>query len=312
MRPKSIVTFERVVLAMIGLMLLSTLLMLSLFEAIARMSGTSTGLLLAIPLLMILIYGVLVWFVARQAAVVAKWIYVVITGLSLLWGLVTIGTLTAYPAHLAILNLLQYGLMGFSLFLLFQADANAWFAQGGSAGSHGGGQGGWQAPPPVGGAWQPPAPAPQTGGWPQPQPPAQPQVPQSGGWPQPQQPPPPQSAWPQQQAAPQQPQQSGSWPSQPSQQPAPQAGGWPPQPSSPPAPQPAGWPPQPSAQPAEPAPAEPPAVEAPPSPPEPASPPATEAAPAYRECPFCAEEIRAQAIKCKHCGSEVEPLVPRD
>lgn len=27
-----------------------------------------------------------------------------------------------------------------------------------------------------------------------------------------------------------------------------------------------------------------------------------------RECPFCAELIKAQAIKCKHCGSEVEPV----
>lgn len=28
-----------------------------------------------------------------------------------------------------------------------------------------------------------------------------------------------------------------------------------------------------------------------------------------RRCPFCAEDIRAAAIKCKHCGSTVEPVV---
>ena len=29
--------------------------------------------------------------------------------------------------------------------------------------------------------------------------------------------------------------------------------------------------------------------------------------PGSRACPFCAEQIRAEAIKCKHCGSKVEP-----
>jgi len=27
-----------------------------------------------------------------------------------------------------------------------------------------------------------------------------------------------------------------------------------------------------------------------------------------RECPFCAELIKAKAIKCKHCGSKVEAI----
>ncbi len=29
-----------------------------------------------------------------------------------------------------------------------------------------------------------------------------------------------------------------------------------------------------------------------------------------RECPFCKEEIKADAIKCKHCGSSVSPEAP--
>ena len=32
----------------------------------------------------------------------------------------------------------------------------------------------------------------------------------------------------------------------------------------------------------------------------------------YRKCPFCAEEIRSEAIKCKHCGSEIAPLTPAE
>ncbi|AOJ73234.1 MULTISPECIES: zinc ribbon domain-containing protein [Burkholderia] len=27
----------------------------------------------------------------------------------------------------------------------------------------------------------------------------------------------------------------------------------------------------------------------------------------YRKCPFCAEPVRVEAIKCKHCGSALEP-----
>lgn len=28
----------------------------------------------------------------------------------------------------------------------------------------------------------------------------------------------------------------------------------------------------------------------------------------FRRCPYCAEEVRAEAIKCKHCQSELMPI----
>ncbi|CAJ6396933.1 phage-like membrane protein [Burkholderia pseudomallei] len=30
----------------------------------------------------------------------------------------------------------------------------------------------------------------------------------------------------------------------------------------------------------------------------------------YRKCPFCAESVRMEAIKCKHCGSQLKPTEP--
>jgi hypothetical protein len=34
-----------------------------------------------------------------------------------------------------------------------------------------------------------------------------------------------------------------------------------------------------------------------------------ETAPSYKECPFCSEQIRATAKKCKHCGETLDVVL---
>ncbi|HEY0012178.1 MAG TPA: hypothetical protein VGB79_04920, partial [Allosphingosinicella sp.] len=183
MRPQSIVLFERIVLASIGVGLLQALLMASMLGG--------AGLVMTVAVIIYAIYGVLIYFVARQASSTARWIYVVLAGLGLLYGLVGLGQLFEFPAHLLLLTLVQHGLTAASIYLLFRPDAMAWFERGTPHGGapghmHGGWPGhGGAVPPAHGGAmphvpsaqWPPAPHTPQPHG-PQSHPP-QPHAPQS-------------------------------------------------------------------------------------------------------------------------------------
>src|SRR5262249_40490156 len=65
----------------------------------------------------------------------------------------------------------------------------------------------------------------------------------------------------------------------------------------------------PAAQPSPPVAAPPPAIIEPAKPPVAAAVIVNAPAPALKLCPFCAEQIQAEALKCKHCGETIDPAL---
>jgi hypothetical protein len=130
MRPKSIVLFERVVLFSLVLGILNSVLVWDRVTAEAAAQGLGSGTLVAIQVLTIAIYLLLIWFIARKASPVAKWIYVVLTALGVVAALAGAGKTREMGAATLLITLFQYALLLFSVWLLFKPDSKAWFADG--------------------------------------------------------------------------------------------------------------------------------------------------------------------------------------
>ncbi|HEX8256773.1 MAG TPA: hypothetical protein VF589_04005 [Allosphingosinicella sp.] len=128
MRPKSIILFERVVAASLVLGLLGIFLYWENSAAAIRQVGLGTGFLAGVMLITFGLYFLLLWLIARRRSRVAAWIYIVLTGLSLVTGLIGIpAMLQGQPLHIA-LTVVQYGLNFLSVLLLFRRDSRDWLA----------------------------------------------------------------------------------------------------------------------------------------------------------------------------------------
>lgn len=130
MRPKSIVTFERIVLTIVALGIVNGLLTREQTAATAADAGMGPGAVLGIQIFGIAINLLLMWFIARKASPVAKWIYVALTALGLVAGLAGVVKLFQGNTVAAVLTIVTFALSAVSLYFLFRPDANAWFNDG--------------------------------------------------------------------------------------------------------------------------------------------------------------------------------------
>ena len=132
MRPKSIVTFERLVLLYLAIGLFYAYLVWDQTMASLQAQGAALGsdTVMTIQAITVALYLLLVWFISRKGSPVAKWIYVVLSGLSLVLGLIGIQQTMALGTVPLILSVVQYVLLLATIWLLFRPDAKTWFSDG--------------------------------------------------------------------------------------------------------------------------------------------------------------------------------------
>ena len=132
MRPKSIVTFERLVLLGIIIGLINAFLVWDQTKAALQAQATpmSSNTVLTVQAITVALYLLLVYFISRKGSPIAKWIYVVIAGLGLVLGLVGIQQTMEFGTIPLLITLVQYVLSLASIWLLFRPDAKAWFNDG--------------------------------------------------------------------------------------------------------------------------------------------------------------------------------------
>jgi len=137
MRPKSIVNFERVVLLSILARIVSDWINWDKTQAVMAEAQAQAGRVMfganfaiGVQVVMILVFLLLLWLIARKGSPIAKWIYVVFVLIGLVAGIVGLRQTIAWgPLPLAV-AVLEYLLSLFSLWLLFQPDSKAWFGEG--------------------------------------------------------------------------------------------------------------------------------------------------------------------------------------
>ena len=137
MRPPSIQLFEKTLLAALAVNLVATATNWGSITAVLgdpRLAGLNLGegFVIATVAVSFVIYLVLWFFIARQASVVAKWIFVALTALGLLNFVQVLATTELVVGLVPLLGAVALVLQVYAAWLLFRADATAWLDGGGS------------------------------------------------------------------------------------------------------------------------------------------------------------------------------------
>jgi hypothetical protein len=139
MRPPSIVLFERLYLAVIVIGLVAVALSWNSISAIAAKQpgvpeSVGNGILLAALIFGFLIPLLLLYFIARRASNIAKWIFVILAAFSL-YSFVSGLSNPQMPGTLFLaLNAVSTLLTLYCAWLLFKPDAKAWLESKGADG----------------------------------------------------------------------------------------------------------------------------------------------------------------------------------
>lgn len=139
MRPASIVLFEKLYIAVIVIGLIAVALSWSSISAMAANqpgvpASVGSGILVGALIFGFLIPLLLLYFIARRASNVAKWIFVVLTAFSV-YSLIAGFSNPAVPKGLfTAVNVLSVLLTLYCAWLLFRPDAKAWLESKGADG----------------------------------------------------------------------------------------------------------------------------------------------------------------------------------
>jgi hypothetical protein len=130
-RPASIVLFEKLYIAVIVIGVIGVALSWNSLSAIAGAqpgvpASAASGILIGALIFGFLIPLLLLYFIARRASNVAKWIFVVLTAFSLYSFVAGLANPVMPKGLLLAVNVVSLALTLYCAWLLFRPDAKAW------------------------------------------------------------------------------------------------------------------------------------------------------------------------------------------